>query len=86
MFAGRAWFVEARKNLTEAENATLSRYTEAELDVIEKILKDNEKWMDEGMKKQVPLELVLESDPVVLTEDLNTRGKQLQYAVSVRAS
>ena len=91
MFAARAFFVEAHKNNTEALEAAKEatpekpvappKYTEAELSNVEKLLKENEVWMDERMKKQVQLDNDPRADPVIFTADLNERGKNLQMTV-----
>ncbi len=84
MYMSRSWFVEARTNMTTAENGTVFPWTEADLDLVEMTLKDNESWMKEQMEKQ---EAVLEdptADPVLLTADLISRGKRIQSLVSGR--
>lgn len=93
MFAARAFFVEAHKNNTEALDAAKEatpekpvappKYTEAELSNVEKLLKDNEVWMDEKMQKQVKLDSDPRADPVIFTADLNEKGKNLQMTVSL---
>jgi hypoxia up-regulated 1 len=83
MYLSRKWFVEAKKNQTiAAENDTLFRWTDSELDLVEETLKDNEKWMKEMMAKQEALEEDPTSDPVLLTADLQLRGKRVQNIVS----
>jgi hypoxia up-regulated 1 len=82
MYMSRAWFVEARTNMTNAENGTLFPWTEGDLDLVELTLKDNESWMQEQMEKQ---EAVIDdptSDPILLSADLQTRGKRIQNIVS----
>lgn len=94
MFAARTFFVEAHKNNTEAieagkeatpENPVAPpKYTEDELKNVETLLKENEVWMDERMKKQVKLDNDPRADPVIMTADLNSKGKHLQMTVSIR--
>ena len=93
MFAARAFFIEAHKNNTAAleaaetasaeEAADPPKYTEEELKTVQDILKENELWMDEKMAVQVKIEDVLAEDPVILTSDLNERGKRLQMTVGL---
>ena len=68
--------------MTNAENGTLFPWTEGDLDLVELTLKDNESWMQEQMEKQ---EAVIDdptSDPILLSADLQTRGKRIQNIVS----
>ncbi|KAK4684151.1 hypothetical protein P7C73_g6049, partial [Tremellales sp. Uapishka_1] len=91
MFAGRAFLIEAHKNHTEVEEAVKSapedkpaapsKYTDDELKDVQKMLKDNEVWMDDLMKVQVTLEDDKAKDPVIFTKDLEERGKSLQAFV-----
>lgn len=93
MLSARAFFVEAHKNQTlaiEAQEASTPenpvappKFTEDELKVVEVMMKDNEKWMDPLMEVQVKLDKEADhtQDPVILTKDLNERGKTLQTTV-----
>jgi hypoxia up-regulated 1 len=93
MLSARAFFVEAHKNQTLALEAQESstpenpvappKFTEDELKVVEVMMKDNEKWMDPLMEVQVRLDKEADhtQDPVILTKDLNERGKTLQTTV-----
>ena len=93
MLSARAFFVEAHKNQTlaiEAQEASTPenpvappKFTEDELKVVEVMMKDNEKWMDPLMEVQVRLDKEADhtQDPVILTKDLNERGKTLQTTV-----
>ncbi|ORX33442.1 Hsp70 protein-domain-containing protein [Kockovaella imperatae] len=91
MFAARAFFVEAHKNVTAAKEAAEAatpenpvappKYTDEELKTVEDMLKDNEVWMDTRMQKQVKIETDKTKDPEILTEDLDSRGKRLQSTV-----
>lgn len=73
----RGFLTEARANLTEEEQTgTTGRYTAAELDELEKTLKDHEKWLGEWVEKQksVPLN----HDPVIETSEMRKRAKVLE--------
>jgi hypoxia up-regulated 1 len=94
MFSARAFFVEAHKNNTAAVEAQGSatpenpvappKFTEEELKAVEVLMKENEVWMDELMETQVQLDRADDKtkDPVILTKDLNEKGKALQMSVS----
>lgn len=91
MFSARTFSVEARKNTSEALEAATPekpvappKYTEEELSMVETMLKDNEVWIDEKMKVQTKLNEDATNDPVILTKDLNERGKKLQMTVGQR--
>jgi len=93
MLSARAFFVEAQKNQTlaiEAQEASTPeapvagpKFTKEELEVVEGLMKDNEKWMDPLMEVQVRLDKAGDNteDPVIFTKDLNERGKLLQTTV-----
>jgi hypoxia up-regulated 1 len=73
----RLFLSEARDNLTAEERAgTTGRYTKAELDEVEKALKEHETWLNERVEKQksVPLN----NDPVVETAEMRKRAKVLE--------
>ncbi len=73
----RLFLSEARDNLTAEEQAgTTGRYTKAELDELEKALKEHEVWLNERVEKQksVPLN----HDPVVETGEMRKRAKVLE--------
>ena len=73
----RLFLSEARDNLTAEERAgTTGRYTKAELDEVEKALREHETWLDEWVEKQrsVPLN----HDPVVETAEMRKRAKVLE--------
>lgn len=83
MFAGRLFFVEAKKNLSEAIAADLpSKYTDEDLDPIGYMLKEYEEWLTPLIEKQTKANEVFSSEPVILISDLETRGRALQAAVS----
>ncbi|RYE90376.1 MAG: aldo/keto reductase [Cytophagaceae bacterium] len=60
------------------------KFTPEELEVVEGLMKDNEKWMDPLMEVQVKLDTEGDNtkDPVILVKDLNDKGKLLQTTVS----
>jgi hypoxia up-regulated 1 len=71
------FLTEARMYLTAEEVAgTTGRYTKAELDELEKTLKEHEMWLDEWVEKQksVPMN----HDPVIETEEMRKRAKALE--------
>ena len=73
----RLFLADARTNLTEEEKAgTTGRYTNSELDELEKVLKEHEKWLNEWVEKQrsVPMN----HDPVIETEEMRKRAKVLE--------
>ena len=93
MFSARAFFIEAHKNNTSAKEGESTsdkpiappKYTDDELKMVEEMLKENEAWMDAKMAIQVKQEDDLTKDPVILTKDLNERGKRLQVTVGSQA-
>jgi hypoxia up-regulated 1 len=73
----RLFLTEALDNLTAEERAgTTGRYTKAELDELEKTLKEHETWLNERVEKQksVPLN----RDPVIDTAEMRKRAKVLE--------
>lgn len=71
------FLAEARTNLTAEEQAgTTGRYSKAELDELEKTLKEHETWLDEwvGKQRSVPMN----HDPVIETEEMRKRAKVLE--------
>jgi hypoxia up-regulated 1 len=92
MFAGRAFLVEAMSNNTIAKDAVAAstpespaappKYTDEELSSVEALLKELEEWVDPIMSQQVFLEADKTETPVVMTQELDERGKRLQSTVS----
>jgi hypothetical protein len=83
MSAARIFFVDAQRNLTEATGKEEpSRHTQDELDDLLARLKENESWMKERMEAHKKIEDDLMQDPVIMTADLNEKGKALQMMVS----
>lgn len=92
MFAARSFLVEAQSNVTIAKAAVAAstpespaappKYTDEELTAVEVLMKELEEWMDEVMTQQVFLEEDKTATPVVMTKELDERGKKLQTTVS----
>ncbi|KAI0291592.1 heat shock protein 70 family [Russula brevipes] len=73
----RLFLAQARENLTSEERAgTAGRYTKAELDELEKALKEHEAWLDEGVEKQKSTPM--NHDPVIETGEMRRRAKALE--------
>jgi hypoxia up-regulated 1 len=73
----RLFLGEARDNLTaEEREGTTGRYTKAELDEVEKALKEHETWLNERVEKQksVPMN----HDPVIDVAEMRKRAKVLE--------
>jgi len=82
IIAGRAWFMEATQNMTEALTAgNLTRWSKEELEAVETMLKDYEMWAKEKMAAQKEVGEQMHIDPVLLNADLESRGKALQSMV-----
>lgn len=85
MSAARIFFVDAQRNLTQAVEADEpSRHSQEDLDDLLERLKENEKWMSEKMVLHKQIE-DFTVEPVLITADLNERGKALQMMVCTRA-
>lgn len=92
MFAARSFLVEAMSNNTIAKEAVAAatpeqpaappKYTDEELKAVEVMMKELEAWVDEIMSKQVFLEADKTETPVVMTKELDDKGKNLQSTVS----
>jgi len=73
----RMFLGEARDNLTaEERTGTTGRYTKAELDELEKALREHEKWLNEWVEKQKGNPL--NHDPVIQTAEMRKRAKELE--------
>lgn len=93
MFAGRAFLLEATQNVTLAKKAVEEstpenpaippKYTDEELKVVEVMMKELEEWVDDVMSRQIHLEADKTSDPVVMSKELDDKGKKLQSTVSL---
>lgn len=85
IFVTRKFFIEMKENQTIAnQEGTVYKYDDAEVDLIEVLLKENEAWMTEKVKAQVEADKLSYNDPVMLTSDLESRGKNLQATVSAK--
>ncbi|KAH8822683.1 Hsp70 protein-domain-containing protein [Flagelloscypha sp. PMI_526] len=74
------FLTEARENITkEAEAGLPSKWTSAELDTLEKTLKDHEKWLDVWVEKQKSVKM--NEDPVIETTEMKARAKVLETAL-----
>jgi len=73
-WSSRLFITEARQNLTaEAEGGPPSRYTHAEIGVLEKMLREHEGWLAEWAAKQRPVPM--NQNPVILTSEMRARAK-----------
>jgi hypoxia up-regulated 1 len=73
----RLFITEARDNLTiEEQGGAPAKYTNAEVDSLEKALKEHEAWLGEWVAKQKVL--ALNDDPVILTSEMRARAKTLE--------
>ena len=76
-WSSRLFITEAKQNLTaEAEGGPPARYTQAEIDTLEKALKEHEAWLAEWVAKQ--REVPMNQDPVILTSEMKARAKTLE--------
>ncbi|TDL26892.1 actin-like ATPase domain-containing protein [Rickenella mellea] len=76
-FATRMFLVEAKANLTAEEEADLpSKWTRAEIENLEKTLKEHEGWLNEWVEKQKSVKP--NEDPVILTTEMKARAKTLE--------
>jgi hypoxia up-regulated 1 len=76
-WSSRLFITEAKQNLTaEAEGGPPARYTQAEIDALEKVLKEHEAWLAEWVAKQ--RQVPMNQDPVILTSEMRARAKTLE--------
>ncbi|KAF9649521.1 HSP70-domain-containing protein [Thelephora ganbajun] len=76
-WSSRLFITEAKQNLTaEAEGGAPARYTKAEIDALEKALKEHEAWLAEWVAKQ--RQVPMSQDPVILTSEMRARAKTLE--------
>ena len=76
-WSSRLFITEAKQNLTaEAEGGPQARYTQAEIDALEKTLKEHEAWLAEWVAKQ--RQVPMNQDPVILTSEMKARAKTLE--------
>jgi len=76
-WSSRLFITEAKQNLTtEAEGGPPARYTQSEIDLLEKALKEHEAWLAEWVAKQ--RQVPMNQDPVILTSEMKARAKTLE--------
>lgn len=76
-FHSRMFLTDARENMTAEVAAELpQRYTEAELNALEKTLKEHEAWLYEWVEKQKSVKM--NEDPVIETKEMKARAKTLE--------
>ena len=76
-WSSRLFITEAKQNLTaEAEGGPPARYTQAEIDALEKTLKEHEAWLAEWVAKQ--REVPINQDPLISTSEMRARAKTLE--------
>jgi hypoxia up-regulated 1 len=76
----RLFLQEARENMTVEAAAELpSKWTQEELDGLEKALKEHEKWLNEWVEKQKAVQM--NEDPVIETTEMKARAKVLETAL-----
>ncbi|KAJ7353363.1 Hsp70 protein-domain-containing protein [Mycena albidolilacea] len=76
----RLFLQEARENMTiEAAAELPSKWTQEELDGLEKTLKEHEKWLNEWVEKQKAVQM--NEDPVIETTEMKARAKVLETAL-----
>ncbi|KAJ6520608.1 Hsp70 protein-domain-containing protein [Mycena vulgaris] len=77
----RLFLTEAIQNITAEEVADVpSKWTRAELDSLEKTLKEHETWLNEWVEKQK--EVKMNEDPVIETKEMKARAKVLETALA----
>lgn len=73
----RLFLAEARANLTAETAAGLpSKWTVEELDALEKVVKEHEAWLSDGVEKQKHVKM--NEDPVIETREMRSRAKTLE--------
>jgi len=76
-WSSRLFITEAKENLTaEADGGPPARYTQAEIDALEKVLREHEGWLAEWVAKQ--RQVPMNQDPVILTSEMKARAKKLE--------
>lgn len=77
----RLFLQDARTNMTaDAAADQPSKWTTAELDALEKTLKEHEAWLDEWVEKQKKVKM--NQDPVIETTEMRARAKVLETALA----
>lgn len=73
----RLFLTEAYENITaEAEAGLPSKWTQAELEGLEKTLKEHETWLHTWVEKQKKVKS--NEDPVIETKEMKARAKTLE--------
>ncbi|KAF7326636.1 Actin-like ATPase domain-containing protein [Mycena venus] len=76
----RLFLQEAKENMTAEAAAELpSKWTQDELDSLEKTLKEHETWLNEWVEKQKAVKM--NEDPVIETTEMKARAKVLETAL-----
>ncbi|KAI0092319.1 HSP70-domain-containing protein [Irpex rosettiformis] len=76
----RMFITEAKMNLSvEAQGGEVARYTQEEVDSLEKTLKEHETWLNEVVEKQKGV--MYYEDPAVEAGELRERAKVLESAL-----
>ena len=76
----RMFITEAKMNLSvEAQGGEPSKYTQEEIDSLEKTLKEHEVWLNEMVEKQKGVKYY--QDPAVESRELREKAKVLESAL-----
>ena len=76
----RMFITEAKMNLSvEAQGGEPSKYTQEEIDSLEKTLKEHETWLNEVVEKQKTVKMY--ENPAVEVAELRSRAKVLETAL-----
>lgn len=76
----RMFITEAKMNLSvEAQGGDPAKYTQEEIDSLEKTLKEHEIWLNEVVEKQKAVKYY--QDPAVESSELRSRAKVLETAL-----
>jgi hypoxia up-regulated 1 len=73
----RLFLTQARENITaDAIAGVPSKWTSEELDALEKVLKEHESWLHDGVERQKKTKM--NEDPVMDTKEMQQRAKTLE--------
>ncbi|KAL6308933.1 actin-like ATPase domain-containing protein [Sparassis latifolia] len=73
----RLFLTEAKANMTNVgQGGPQSRYTQDELDALERVLIEHERWLNEWVEKQKSVKM--NQDPVILSSEMRARAKILE--------
>ena len=71
------FLAESREALANAEaGGPPAKYTPEELDGLQRVLDEHERWLDEWVEKQKAVKM--NEDPVILTSEMRARAKALE--------